>query len=728
MQPLQTIVTIQKNSAQGPVAHRSSGAWDWVCNRVFWGHEMLQRFRNLHVSTQIVILGVVVCTVVFSGFTAFVAWEGDRAALEQTESDLRNQLKIVQSVLGYVHANAQERSQRESERFMSLLKATLRVDGSISKTGDNPYVPTLRAGDEVLNGNNHYLDEMKRLSGTEAAILVRKDGELIRAATLLKDKDGKSMVGVAMAKDEGVTRNILKGERFSGIVWRNGKFYMMYGVPVYDDAKNVIGGITLRVDLSGEISGMKEALKKIRVGKTGYIFAYAPSGDERIATFVMHPALDGKTMADTYKNDSASRERVLGVIRDKGGVSLYDYPDKNDSDKLKPKIAVYQYLPDFNWMIGAGSFVEEFVERSHAMRNMLALMSLLCGVLTVLLLRWVARSRLAPLTGIVADVRRIGQGDLSVQIASGDEHSRNEIDVLGRELNATIAQIGTLVGGIMESAAQVTAAGHELEQATRQVAAGSSKQSEAACSVAAAVEQLSVSIAHVADNARVASDVTATANAAAEKGGAVVHDAVAEMENIAGEIQGAAQVIQSLGDRSQQISGIVKVIKDIADQTNLLALNAAIEAARAGEQGRGFAVVADEVRKLAERTTASTSEIAAMISGVQSETQLAVGNMKEVTARMQHGVALAKQAGESLVAIRAHAVETDSVVQEIAGATREQTTASEQIARNVEEIAGKAEENAGISSQTQRSVSELLGLSQRLTSMVQRFKLGGGAR
>jgi methyl-accepting chemotaxis protein len=689
---------------------------------------MIQRFRNLQVSTQIVLLSALVCASVFSGFTAFVAWEGDRAALEQTETDLHNQLKIVRSVLSYVYANAQERSQRESEHFMGLLKVKLRVDGSSSRTGDNPEVPTIRVGDEVLNGNNRYLDEMKRLSGTEAAILVKKDGELIRAATLLKDKDGKSMAGTAMAKDEGVTKNILKGERFSGIVWRNGKFYMMYGVPVFDDNKNVIGGITLRVDLSGEISGMKDALKKIGVGKTGYIFAYAPSGDERIATFVMHPELEGKTLADAYKNDTPARERALSLITDHGGVSLHDYADSNDGGRLKQKITVYEYLPDFNWMIGAGSFVEEFVEQSHAMRNLLALMSLLCGVVTVLLLHWMTRARLQPLTGIIAEVRRIGQGDLSLRIATGTAASRNEIDVLGRELNATIEQIGVLVGGIVESAAQVTGAGRELEAATRQVAAGSSKQSEAACSVAASVEQLSVSIAHVADNARVASEVTAAANAVAEKGGAVVHDAVTEMENIAGEMQGAAQVIQSLGDRSQQISGIVKVIKDIADQTNLLALNAAIEAARAGEQGRGFAVVADEVRKLAERTTMSTSEIAAMISGVQSETQLAVNNMKGVTTRMQHGVALAKQAGESLVAIRARAVETDSLVQEIAGATREQTTAGEQIARNVEEIAGKAEENAGISAQTQRSVSELLGLSQRLTSMVQRFKLGGGAR
>jgi methyl-accepting chemotaxis protein len=689
---------------------------------------MFQRFRGLPVATQIVLLSALLCAAIFSGFTAFVSWSSDRAAIKQAEAGLRNQLKVVRTVLDYVYDNAEQRSQRESERFAGLLNGKLRVDGTLTKTGENPDVPTVKVGNETINGTVHYLEEMKRLTGTEAAILVKKGDALIRAATLLKDKDGKSMAGVAMSKDEGTTKNILKGEPFSGIVWRNGKFYMMRGVPMFDDNKQLIGGIILRVDLSAEMAGIKDELRKITIGNTGYLLAYMPTGNDAIATFVMHPKLEGSTLATLYRDDPTGREHVLGFIRDKGGVSLYDYPDENDGGRLKQKITVYEYVPNLNWMVGAGSFVEEFVEQSRVQRNMLAAMSLVCGAITVLLLWWTIRSRLAPLSAIVADVKRVGDGDLSRHADGGDPASRNEMDVLYRELNTTVGHIGALVGGIVDSAAQVTRAGHELNDATRQVASGSARQSEAACTVAAAVEQLSVSIAHVADNARLASEVTETANSEAGKGSLVVGDAVCEMERIASEIQSSASAIQALGERSQQISGIVKVIKDIADQTNLLALNAAIEAARAGEQGRGFAVVADEVRKLAERTTASTTEIANMIAAVQKETQAAVADMQNVTARMQNGVSLAKQAGDALTEIRAHASQTDSVVHEIAAATREQTTASEQIARSVEEIAGRAEENAGVSSQTQRAVSELLALSARLTAMVQRFNLGGGAR
>jgi methyl-accepting chemotaxis protein len=332
-------------------------------------------------------------------------------------------------------------------------------------------------------------------------------------------------------------------------------------------------------------------------------------------------------------------------------------------------------------------------------------------------------ARLSRLGAIAGEVKAIGEGDLSRRCATGAADSRNEIDVLGRELNRTVEQIGALVGGIVESAAKVAGAARQVDESTKLVATGSGKQSGAASAVAASVEQLSVSIAQVADNAKVASDVTETANTASGKGSAVVGDAVREMEKIAAEIHDSASVILALGERSQQISGIANTIKDIADQTNLLALNAAIEAARAGEQGRGFAVVADEVRKLAERTTQSTQEITGMLSGVQSETENAVKNMESVTGRMQHGVALAKEAGSALTEIRKHAGHTVIAVRDIAAATREQTSASEEIARNIEEIACKAEANVQSSTQTQHAVGELVELSARLTAMVRRFKL-----
>jgi methyl-accepting chemotaxis protein len=185
--------------------------------------------------------------------------------------------------------------------------------------------------------------------------------------------------------------------------------------------------------------------------------------------------------------------------------------------------------------------------------------------------------------------------------------------------------------------------------------------------------------------------------------------------------------VEGLGKSSDQIGRIVGVINDIADQTNLLALNAAIEAARAGEQGRGFAVVADEVRKLAERTTAATKEIAQMIESVQKETKLAVGAMEEGTRQVGEGVQTTNQAGESLAEIIHMSEQVGEMITQIATAAAEQSTATEQINNSMDQIANLVKESAAGAQQSAQACQDLSGLAFELQKMVSNFKLDSGA-
>jgi methyl-accepting chemotaxis protein len=288
--------------------------------------------------------------------------------------------------------------------------------------------------------------------------------------------------------------------------------------------------------------------------------------------------------------------------------------------------------------------------------------------------------------------------------------------VMRNTLHELIASISQNMQGLNKSA-------QELSNSASSSARNTEMQAEAASSMAASVEQLSVSIDQVEEHASEARNVTLASSTQSTEGGRIIHEAAAEMGHIADAVRSTASTIKELEGYSDQISSIVQVIKDIADQTNLLALNAAIEAARAGEQGRGFAVVADEVRKLAERTGNSTQEISAMIGKIQQGTQRAVQEMESGVRRVTDGVDLAHQAGDSVTGIRDSAERTTRAVDDINLALKEQAVAARDIAQKVEHIAQGSEANSAAVAQTAASAQRLQQLASELNSLAARFRI-----
>jgi len=299
----------------------------------------------------------------------------------------------------------------------------------------------------------------------------------------------------------------------------------------------------------------------------------------------------------------------------------------------------------------------------------------------------------------------------------------DEIGQMAAAFNRLMDSFQQIIHEVVTDAAQVKSAATHVASTTAQAAVSAGQQSDAASSIAAAVEEMTVSIDQVAAHAKEAQSSSSQSGELSVQGGEVINQAVAEMRKIAESVRGSSQIIQDLEHQSEQISSIVKVIKEIAEQTNLLALNAAIEAARAGEQGRGFAVVADEVRKLAERTTQSTKEIAETIEKIQSGTRGAVANMEVSVETANAGVALADKASVSIGQIKSGTSQVALSVGDISAAIREQGATSSEIAQNVEKIAQMGEQNSTVAGETAQAADQMRTLADKLQNAVMRFKV-----
>jgi methyl-accepting chemotaxis protein len=616
------------------------------------------------------------------------------ALLEERASDaMQDELHGVVNTIDMFNRTVSAEAVSFGRIFGAEFGGSFEADAAAPVDIGGRQVPALKHDGKVLNLDFSAPDRFSGETGGNATIFVVDGDDFVRVTTSVKKENGERAVGTQLDRASPAYAALKGGKVYVGLATLFGKQFITQYAPVRDAGGKVVGALYVGVDISLEAAALKERIRAIKVGETGYFYVLNAAPGKVEGDLLVHPTREGQNIL--AERASNGRAFVREILDRKTGTLVYDWQNPGET-ATREKIVSFAFFKDWNWVIVGGTYRDEITAHATSLRNQYIVFGLVAlSVFAAILYAFVRATITRPLATARDAALRIAGGDLTVRV---ERRHADEIGLLLDAMNGISRQLSTVVGKVRDGAEQIANASNEISTGNLDLCARTEQQAGSLASTASSMGAFTETVHQNAEHARQANGLAVSASSIAQKGGTMVAQVVETME--------------SINQSSRRIADITGVIDGIAFQTNILALNAAVEAARAGDQGRGFAVVAGEVRNLAQRSAAAAKEIKTLIAASSAE--------------VDAGRELVSKAGATMHEVLASVGRVTDIMADISAASLEQSSGIEQVNRAIGEMDDSTRHNAALVEEASAAAQAMQDQAAELARAVRLFRLDEG--
>jgi len=673
--------------------------------------------KNSSVSKQLTAVGSIVIFAAFLILIIFVSIVSENITREQVVNEIQREVELARNIFELFDMEANKQINVLSNVFAANFPKGLIKDDNKKIKINGVEVPHYYHDDQLINGDFSIPDEFTKMTDGNATVFARVGDDFFRISTSLRKADNSRAYGTFLGKNHPGYQKLINNQPYFGIASLFGKEYITKYQPVTDKNGKVNGILYVGLDLSKTLQLLKQRLLQLKLGETGGFYLVSEASHKKNPDlYIMHSDLEGSSFSDSMRGASIDISTQLNQSKE----GVFEYISKEQ----KNKIIGFAKLDGWQWIIVGESLLSEFTASSIALRNNLILIASLIGIIIMVGLSFYIQSVLSPLQDLKLYLQAVASGNLKIrQNSAAEQQTDNEIDLLEYSVNDMVRALSILINDINTSVEELESGGNNLKQVIENTNSTMSQSEQQTTMVNEAAQGMMLSINSVSENANNTANSTVEVSAEVDKGKQLTLSVAQSIQQLSQTMDESVGVINDLQTESLNIGSVLEVISSIAEQTNLLALNAAIEAARAGEQGRGFAVVADEVRNLAQRTQESTKEIREMVSRLQSLTNSSVEVMNDSKNQVELNVSDANQIAKTIDSSATSITIIKSGTLDVSKATGEQVEMVNSVVNNVQAITSLNEETMNEVQKLQQASNTFIELSQRLQKHLSKFKL-----